>query len=110
MKVQGKIRPLRDNVIISDMEFGQERTKSGIYVPSADGKHTGITPRWGRVWAIGKEQKHVSIGQWVLVEHGRWTRTVEVEQGDDVIEVRMIDNNAIMCVSDDGPTDVVRAS
>ena len=110
MKVQGKIKPLHDRVFVTDMEFGSEKTKAGIFIPGADGKTQGIIHRWGRVWAVGEEQKTVSPGQWILVEHGRWTRTVNVddELGNE-IEVRMVDNDAIMLISDERPNDVVRA-
>lgn len=110
MKVTGTIKPLRDRVFVTDMEFGEERTKSGIFIPGADGKTQGIMPRWGKVWAIGPEQKEIQIGQWVLIEHGRWTRTVKYEdQAGTEHEIRMIDNNAIIATADDKPNDVFRA-
>ena len=110
MKVQGKIKPLKDKVFVSNMEFGMERTTSGLYIPSADGKTQGIMPRWGQVWAIGDEQTDVSIGDWVCVEHGRWTRTIEYKNEDgSITEVRMVDSDAIMMVSDEKPNDVYRS-
>jgi len=110
MKVQGKIKPLKDKVFVSNMEFGMERTTSGLYIPSADGKTQGIMPRWGQVWAIGDEQTDVSIGDWVCVEHGRWTRTIEYKNEDgSITEVRMVDADAIMMVSDEKPNDVYRS-
>lgn len=110
MKIKGTIKPLKDNVLVSDMVFGEQRTSSGIYVPGDDGKTQGIRPRWGKVWAIGDQQKEVSVGEWVLVEHGRWTRTIEVEdQNGSVIEVRMVDKNAIMLSADECPSDVQRS-
>jgi co-chaperonin GroES (HSP10) len=110
MKVKGTIKPLRDSVFVTEMEFGVQRTKSGLYVPGDDGKTQGIHPRWGRVWAIGDEQKDIKVGDWILVEHGRWTRTVEVENDSgDVIEVRMVDSEAIMLISDEKPSDINRA-
>jgi co-chaperonin GroES (HSP10) len=111
MKVTGNIKPLKDKVFVSDMEFGSQQTKSGLYIPSANGKSEGISPRWGRVWAIGPQQEDVQIGEWILVEHGRWTRTVEVEQEDgDVLEVRMIDGDAILMVSDEKPEETLYRS
>lgn len=110
MKVTGKVIPLRDNVIISDMNFGDIKTASGILIPTANGKTTGIHPRWGRVWAVGDKQQDVQIGDWVLIEHGRWSRTVEVENADgSITEVRLVDNNAIMLIADEQPSDMVRA-
>lgn len=109
MKVKGKIKPLRDNVIISEMDFGNEVTRTGIILHSDDGKSTGIKPRWGRVYAIGPDQNDITVGDWILIEHGRWTRTInyETEQGT-VLELRMVDNKAILMVSDEKPADVQR--
>lgn len=110
MKVKGKIVPLRDNILVSNMQFEMERTASGIYVPGDNGKTQGIRPRWGKVWAVGTEQKDVSVGEWVLVEHGRWTRTIEIEDNDgSTLEIRMVDKNAIMATADECPSDVYRS-
>jgi co-chaperonin GroES (HSP10) len=111
MKIKGKILPLRNNVFVSDMDFDIQRTKSGLFIPSDNGKTSGIHPRWGKVWAVGPEQADVKVGDWVLVEHGRWTRTVEAEQEDgSFLELRMIDADAILVISDERPEDVMRSS
>jgi co-chaperonin GroES (HSP10) len=105
MTVRGKILPLGAKVLISGMEFGMAKTSSGLYIPSQDGKTTGIKPRWGKVYAVGPDQQDVKIGEWILVEHGRWTRTIEVEEQDGTkLEVRMVDNDAIMMISDEIPS------
>lgn len=110
MKVTGKIVPLRDRILVADMNFEGQRTKSGILIPSDNGKVTGIHPRWGRVWAIGPEQKEVTVGEWVLVEHGRWTRGIEhEEESGNKVELRMVDNNAILMSADEPPKDVLLA-
>ncbi len=105
--VKGKIRPLADNVIITDMNFDEQKTASGIILKSDDGKSEGIKPRWGRVWAIGNEQKDVKVGEWILVEHGRWTRgvTVEDENGDEII-IRRVEVKSILASADEKPSDV----
>ena len=108
MKIKGKVKPLRDLVFIKDMQFDIQKTQSELLIPKDDGKVQGIRPRWGQIWAIGPDQTQVTIGEWVLVEHGRWTRTVEVEQEDGtVLEVRMVDNNAILAVSESMPEGTV---
>jgi co-chaperonin GroES (HSP10) len=108
MKLTGKVTPLHAKVFVSDMEFGIQQTASGIFLHSDDGKSTGIHPRWGRVWAIGPEQVDVKIGEWILVEHGRWTRTFEYENDDgSVTELRMVDNEAILMSADELPEDSV---
>jgi co-chaperonin GroES (HSP10) len=105
--VKGKIVPLRDNVLITDMSFDEQKTASGIIIRSDDGKSEGIKPRWGKVWAVGSEQKDIKVGEWILVEHGRWTRgiTVEDESGDEII-IRMVETKSILLSADEKPNDV----
>ena len=104
--VQGKIIPIRDNVLVTDMNFDIRISKGGIVLPSDDGKSEGVRHRWGRVWAIGPDQKDVKVGEWILLEHGRWTRgvKVELENGDEII-IRRADINAILMVTDEDPGD-----
>ena len=106
-KVKGKIIPLRDNVIVTDMNFDQQVSKGGIVILSDDGKSEGVKPRWGRVWAIGPQQQDVKVGEWILLEHGRWTRgiTVEDENGNDII-VRMVETKSIMMSADERPSEL----
>jgi co-chaperonin GroES (HSP10) len=104
-KIKGKIVPIRDNVLVTDMNFGER--KVGMFVlPSDDGKTEGVRHRWARVWAIGPEQKDVKVGEWILLEHGRWTRgmTVEDENGNDIV-IRRADTKAILMVTDEDPGD-----
>ena len=107
MKIKGKIVPLRNNVLVCDMDFGMQTTEGGIIVHSDNGKSAGIKPRWGRVWAIGPDQDEVTIGEWILIEHGRWTRTIEHEQEDGtLVELRMVDLKSVMMVTDEKPTGI----
>lgn len=98
------LRPLYDHVIVQDMNFGQRTLSSGIIMLGDDGKTDGIRPRWARVYAVGPQQTDVVPGQWVLVEHGRWTRGVEVEINEEQMTLRRIDATAMMMVSDEEPS------
>jgi co-chaperonin GroES (HSP10) len=102
--VKGKLIPLNDNVLVSDMSFEEQRTATGIYIPSDDGKSEGIKPRWGKVWAIGPKQQDVKLGEWILIEHGRWTRgvTVQDENGDETV-IRRVDTKSILASADEKP-------
>lgn len=99
------IKALRDHVIVRDMDFSGRKLASGILLPSDDGKTDGIRPRWAQVYAVGPEQKDVKVGQWIMVEHGRWTRGLKIEVGDEheEIVVRRADTKAIIFVSDEAP-------
>lgn len=108
-KFRNKIKalhPLQDHVIVHNMNFSGRTLNSGIILLGDDGKTDGIRPRWAEVYAIGPDQKEVSVGQWVLVEHGRWTRGVEVEIDGKELTLRRIDITAIMMLADEEPTSV----
>lgn len=105
-KIKG-VKPLYDHVLVRDMNFSGRTLSSGIIMLGDDGKTDGIRPRWCKVYAVGPDQKDVVPGQWVLVEHGRWTRGVEVEIDDEEFTLRRVDGAAMMMVSDEEPTDDV---
>ena len=97
-----QLRALRDDVIVADMHFAERITNGGIFLRGDNSKTEGIRPRWGRVYAIGQDQRDVSVGQYVLVAHGRWTRGVDIVNDQGVKStVRRVDINDILCVSDE---------
>jgi len=100
-----QIRALHNSVIVTEMNFQERFSSGGIIVPSDDGKNSGIRPRWGRVYAIGPEQRDVQVGQYVCVAHGRWTRGVTIVDKDGQKIIRKIDPNDILLVSDQMPLD-----
>lgn len=100
-----KIRAIRDWVIVSDMDFGEMVTASGLVIQSDNAKAHGIKPRWGKVYCIGPEQKNVKVGQWILVEHGRWTRAMHINDGEREVKVSRVETKSIMAVSDEKPND-----
>lgn len=109
MAVTGKITPLKDKVMISDMNFGEDFTQSGIILKSDNGKGEGVRPRWARIWAIGPDQHDVKVGEWVLMEHARWSRAIKyTEEDGSEREIFLADLNGMMLVADEKPSDVMR--
>ena len=98
-RVEGEFKPLRDGILVRNMEFGEQRTESGLIIASDDGKTSGIHPRWGEVIAVGNEQQDVQVGQYVLVSHGRWSRGFELN-GETV---RTVDPNDVLGIQDEAP-------
>lgn len=104
--IKGKLIPIKNNVIIEDMAFGETVTKGGIILRDDDGTDEGIKPRWGRVYAKGPENKDdYEIGDWVLIAHGRWSRGIDVEDPDsgNIVKLRRADPEDIMAVSTEEP-------
>ena len=109
--VEHDIIPLKKRVLVSDMHFGETKSKGGIILVDDDGTAEGIHPRWGKVYAVGRLQEDVKVGQWIMVAHGRWSRAFKVKRSEQgsageigvELEVRMIDENDILLVSDTEP-------
>jgi co-chaperonin GroES (HSP10) len=105
--IKGNLRPIKNRVLVTDMYFGEQKTKSGLIIKDDDGTTRGIYPRWGKVYAKGPDNKDdYEIGQWVLVEHGRWTRGLSINIGAEDFEVRMVEAESILAMSDEKPSDV----
>jgi co-chaperonin GroES (HSP10) len=95
------LTPLFDGVIVADMQFKERVTSTGLFIPSDDKQLHGVHPRWGRVYSVGPDQKHIRVGQWVLVSHGRWTRGVDIKDADGKHTVRRVDTDDILAISDE---------
>lgn len=106
--LKGKLTPIGNRVIVSDMYFGEQKTRGGLIITSDDGKTRGIYPRWGKVHAKGPDNKDdYQVGDWILIEHGRWTRSVNIDEGNGEKELRMVEAESILMYSNEKPDDVV---
>jgi co-chaperonin GroES (HSP10) len=104
--VKGTVKAVGNRVLVSDMYFGEQVTKGGIVITSDDGKSRGIYPRWAKVYCKGPQNKDpYEIGQWILVEHGRWTRSFKVEDSDSEKELRMVEAESILAYADERPNE-----
>ena len=104
------IEVLRDQVVVYNMNFGERTTSAGIVLTSDDGKSHGVRPRWAQVLAVGPEQKDVAVGEWVLVEHGRWTHGWDVDVAGAKHTARMVDAACILLVSDQPSEEAIKDS
>lgn len=104
--LKNQLKPLNDVVIVSDMNFDERLSNGGIVLLKDNGKSTGIRPRWGKVYAVGPDQHDVKIGTWICVEHGRWTRGLEIEDETGQHTVRRVDPKDILLASETEPQDV----
>lgn len=104
------IEVLRDRVVVYNMNFSERKTAAGIVLTSDDGKSHGVRPRWAKVLAVGPEQKDVAPGEWVLVEHGRWTHGWDVDVAGTKHTARMVDADCILLVSDQPTEEAIKDS
>lgn len=94
-----KLTPLNSRILVKGMEFHERLTRGGILLPGDDKTTAGIRPRWAEVVAVGPDQCDVEVGEYVLVEHGRWTRGIQISVAEEDMVLRMIDENSILLVS-----------
>ena len=101
-----KVRALSKDILVIDMDMGDMTTSSGIVIQSDDGKAHGVKPRWAKVYKVGSEVDiDVKVGQWVLIEHGRWTRKINIDDGEGVKDFQKVEIKSIMAVADERPDD-----
>lgn len=102
-----KLRAMPDRVLVHNMKKG-ERKIGRIVLRDDDGKDEGIRPRWAQVYSVGRDITDVKPGQWILIEHGRWTRALEFKDPDteETIKLWQVDYpDNVHLVSDEEPTD-----
>lgn len=94
------ITACKGKVLVTELEHGERTTAGGIVLTNDDGKIRGIRSRWGKVYSVGEDITDIKEGQWILIDHGRWSRTIEV----DGIQMNLVDYPAaVSLVSDDDP-------
>ena len=103
--IHDNIQPLGKRVLVCRMHFGEIKSIGGIILIDDDGTQSGIHPRWAKIYAIGPKQEDVKVGQWIMVAHGRWSRAFKIENKTTNEEVRMVDEDDILLISDEEPKD-----
>ena len=106
-----RVRAVRDNILCTDGDFGEQTTQSGIIIQKTIGKDEGIHPRWFRVFDVGPDIAWCKPGQWLYVEYGRWTDSVVLhddrfDNEDHKEKVWKVDPNACLMIADGKPADV----
>lgn len=105
--IKGKPSAIGNRVVVTDMYFGEQKTKSGIVLTNDDGQTRGIYPRWAKVYSKGpKNHEDYKVGDWILVEHGRWTRGFNLDDGECEREFRMVETESVLAYSKEKPEDV----
>jgi hypothetical protein len=107
-----RVKARSDNILCVDGDFGDTVTGAGIIIKSTLGKASGIVPRWFQVFEVGPDIDWICPGEWVLVEHGRWTEGIPVqdERLAEGAKLWKVDPNACLAVSDHKPDTINLAS
>ena len=99
-----KIKALRTKILATSIERGEEVTRGGIVLLDDNGKDEGIRPRWMQVYSKGSEvTDDIQESDWIYVEHGRWTRGMEIRDGDETLTLWGIEPESVLLVSTEKP-------
>jgi len=98
--------PLKKNVFVTDLDSGPHQTAGGILLPDDNMTNRGVHPRWARVWCVGPEITEVAPGDWVYIEHARWTTAIQFDLPDGVVRAWRIDwPDAVMLAASSDPSE-----
>lgn len=101
-----KIKAIRDHILCTHADFGDQTTKAGIVIKSNIDKSQGISSRWMQVFEVGPDIDWLTPGEWVLVEYGRWSNGLSVRDerlADGEGKVWKVDPAGCMAVADEKP-------
>lgn len=97
-----KVKAMR-NKILAEMidDPGEETTTAGgIILLSKDGTEQAVRPRWFKVYSLGEDIDWLTEGAYVLVDHGRWSNGIKV---DEELKVYLLDNKDCLMISEENP-------
>ena len=103
------LKPLGNNLLLINLQYGEKKSSSGLIIiddSTTEAGERGIKPRWAEVYAVGPEQTDVKVGQWVLMDHGRWSVGQTFDLGETEIRFWLGDPNGILGVSETNPNEV----
>ncbi len=105
--IKGNITPLRNVVMVTDLESGQAISAGGIVILDDNMKQHGIRARWAKVYKVGPEVDDLKAGDWILVKHGRWTYGMDVETENGTERVWRVEYpDSVELVSDEFPLEI----
>mgnify|MGYP000238583945 CR=1 FL=1 len=99
-----KLRALNNKVLCHYIEKGQQLSTGGIVLLDDDNREAGIRPRWMQVYSVGPDVRDIAEGDWVMVEHGRWTHGMTMrDDNNEEFTLGEAEEDAILLVSDEEP-------
>lgn len=94
----------KGKVIVQNLDSGEQKLQSGIVLANDDGKVSGIHARWAKVHSVGEGITDIKEGEWILISHGRWSRTIEIEG----VKLNLVDYpKGVLAAADERPESYV---
>ena len=97
------LTPLADKIILVNLDHGIKKSLGGVILADDSTTEAGeraIRPRWAQVFAVGPDQKDVKRGDWVLMDHGRWSLGQDLDLGEGTFRFWLGDPNGILAIGE----------
>ena len=106
------IKALKTKIIARLLEDpkAERKTAGGLILAGDDATEAGIRARWFQTISVGEEVLDIKENQYILVDHGRWTRGVTLVTDDvEELQVRRVDIKDILGKQDNKPNAVYQS-
>jgi co-chaperonin GroES (HSP10) len=99
------LKPLPGKLFCVSLEIGLRTSAGGIVLTDDNvlsAGERGVRPRWFQVVNVNSKTNSddIKIGDYVLVEHGRWSKRFS---GTDIDNYSIVEEKSVMMVSEDPP-------
>jgi hypothetical protein len=80
---------LPETFFVKNLELGQRKTSSGIYIPEENMKlnQRFIKPRWCQVYKKADDITDFEVGDWLLLKHGHWSTALNIIVGGEKVKI-----------------------
>lgn len=102
--MESKLTACKGKVLVTNLDSGEQKTAAGIIITDDDGKLRGVRSRWAEVYSVGEDITDIKVGEWILIEHGRWSRTIML----DGVALNLVDYpKSVLCAAPEKPKNYV---
>jgi len=90
----------KGKVLVTHLDTGEQKLKSGIVLRDDDGTVRGVHSRWAKVYSVGEDITELKEGDWILIAHGRWSRTITIND----VSLNLVDYpKGVLAAGDERP-------
>lgn len=78
INIPNYIECLPNTLYVEKIEYGEKTLKNGFIIPIETMDYQGhfVRPRWAKVLYKADNIKNVNVGDWVLINHGHWSSSI----------------------------------
>lgn len=97
LDINGNLKCLPNTLYVELLEVGERKTAGGIIIPMEDMRlnQRFIKPRWAKVYKKGENISNIEIGDWILLEHGKWSTALNIVDNNKSVKIWYINEKNV---------------